>query len=176
MGENRRFLFKVPLLGTACTGKTQIMNRYTFNRFSQAYRSTIGADFLTKELEFEGKTGIIQMWDTAGQERFQSLGIAFLRGSDAVILVYSCDSHESFEGLNEIFEQNKDSYGSEPIYAVFANKKESNDRQVTYEEGLQYATSIGAVFFEVSALTGENIDEAFKVVMKKCLLKLEESS
>ena len=38
--------------------------------------ATIGADFLTKELEVEGTLVTLQIWDTAGQERFQSLGYA----------------------------------------------------------------------------------------------------
>ncbi len=40
------------------------------------------------------------MWDTAGQERFQSLGVAFYRGSDACVLVYDVTDSKSFEALD----------------------------------------------------------------------------
>lgn len=37
--------------------------------------------------------------DTAGQERFQSLGVAFYRGSDCCILVYDVNVAQSFSHL-----------------------------------------------------------------------------
>jgi len=53
------------------------MNQYVNKKFDNRYKATIGADFLTKELEVEGTLVTLQIWDTAGQERFQSLGSAF---------------------------------------------------------------------------------------------------
>ena len=57
-------------------------------RFSAAYKATIGADFLTREVVVDGRLVTMQLWDTAGQERFQSLGVAFYRGADCCVLVY----------------------------------------------------------------------------------------
>ncbi|TYH85208.1 hypothetical protein ES332_D02G249100v1 [Gossypium tomentosum] len=56
--------------------------KYVNKKFSNQYKATIGADFLTK-----------QIWDIAGQERFQSLGVAFYRGADCCVLV--CDASPS---------------------------------------------------------------------------------
>ncbi|KVI04849.1 Small GTPase superfamily [Cynara cardunculus var. scolymus] len=52
-------------------------NKYVHKRFSQQYKATIRADFVTKELQIDDNIVTIQIWDTAGQERFQSLGVAF---------------------------------------------------------------------------------------------------
>ena len=57
------------------------MNQFVHKRFSNQYKATIGADFLTKEIMIEDKLVTLQIWDTAGQERFQSLGVAFYRGA-----------------------------------------------------------------------------------------------
>lgn len=57
------------------------MNQYVHKRFSNQYKATIGADFLTKEIMVDDKLVTLQIWDTAGQERFQSLGVAFYRGA-----------------------------------------------------------------------------------------------
>jgi Ras family len=62
-------------------GKTSLMNQFVHKRFSNQYKATIGADFLTKEIMIEDKLVTLQIWDTAGQERFQSLGVAFYRGA-----------------------------------------------------------------------------------------------
>jgi Ras-related protein Rab-7A len=64
--------------------------------------SSIGADFITKEVETdEGKKVMMQIWDTAGQERFQSLGVAYYRGADACVLVYDVNNFLSFQHLGK---------------------------------------------------------------------------
>lgn len=102
------------------------MNQYVNKKFSNQYKATIGADFLTKEVMVEDRlvtmqvrplcapplsssatstdrvstAALIQLWDTAGQERFQSLGVAFYRGADCCVLVYDVNSSKSFETLD----------------------------------------------------------------------------
>lgn len=46
-------------------------------------------------------------------------------------------------------------------------------REVSYEEGEKFAISNGYTFFETSAQTGEKVDELFKSVAKKIVLKIE---
>ena len=43
------------------------------------YKSTIGADFLSKEVNIDGSLIQLQMWDTAGAERFNSMGPSFYK-------------------------------------------------------------------------------------------------
>ena len=63
------------------------MNQYVNRKFSKQYKATIGADFLTKEVQVDDRLVTMQIWDTAGQERFQSLGVAFYRGSSASVMM-----------------------------------------------------------------------------------------
>ena len=44
---------------------------------------------------FETSPPTAQIWDTAGQERFQSLGLAFYRGADVLIIVYDVSNAAS---------------------------------------------------------------------------------
>ena len=46
-------------------GKTSLMQRYVTEKFSSAYKATIGADFLSKDIDVDGKTVTLQIWDTA---------------------------------------------------------------------------------------------------------------
>ncbi|XP_041002892.1 ras-related protein Rab7-like isoform X1 [Juglans microcarpa x Juglans regia] len=96
----KRSLLKVIVLGDSGVGKTSLMNQYVYNKFSQRYKATIGADFVTKEVQIDDKQVTLQIWDTAGQERFQSLGSAFYRGAECCVLVYDVNAHKSFETLN----------------------------------------------------------------------------
>ncbi|KAG6436243.1 hypothetical protein SASPL_101128 [Salvia splendens] len=100
MPSRRRALLKVIILGDSGVGKTSLMNQYVNKKFSNQYKATIGADFLTKEVQFEDRLFTLQIWDTAGQERFQSLGVAFYRGADCCVLVYDVNVMKSFDNLN----------------------------------------------------------------------------
>jgi len=95
----KKVLLKLIILGESGVGKTSILNQYVSGKFSEEYKATIGADFLTKELTLDDKLVTLQIWDTAGQERFQSLGSAFYRGSDACVLVYDITNEQSFKKL-----------------------------------------------------------------------------
>lgn len=119
MASRRKILLKVIILGDSGVGKTSLMNQYVNRKFSNQYKATIGADFLTKEVMVDDRLVtmqvleililcggrdyflcISQIWDTAGQERFQSLGVAFYRGADCCVLVFDVTSPTSFKDLD----------------------------------------------------------------------------
>ena len=87
------------------------MNQYVHKRFSNQYKATIGADFLTKELMVDDKLVTLQIWDTAGQERFQSLGVAFYRGADSCVLTYDITDAKSFDNLDSWMGQSPHTQG-----------------------------------------------------------------
>nr|XP_027187429.1 ras-related protein Rab7 isoform X2 [Cicer arietinum] len=105
MSLRKRTLLKVIVLGDSGVGKTSLMNQYVHNKFSQQYKATIGADFVTKELQIDDRLVTLQIWDTAGQERFQSLGVAFYRGADCCVLVYDVNVMKSFDTLENWHEE-----------------------------------------------------------------------
>jgi hypothetical protein len=49
-------------------GKTSLMNQYVSKKFSQAYKATIGADFLTREVAIDGR--LVTMQVKMGEESF----------------------------------------------------------------------------------------------------------
>lgn len=46
-----------------------------------------------------------------------------------------------------------------------------NKRQITKEEGEEKARKLGALFFETSALTGENINKTFETMINEIYKK-----
>jgi len=85
--------------------------------------------------------------------------------------VYDITSRRSFENLT-FWMSNIKEHGSEnAILCVLGNKCDSDGRQITMEEGLTFAAEHNCNFFETSALTDTNIDQAFQYITEAVLQK-----
>ena len=126
------------------------------NQFRREYRPTLGADFLTKEVTLDDKVTTLQIWDSAGTERFRSLGTAFYRGADAVILVFNVNNAGSFEHLDfwrdEFLANATPSNPDEFPFILVGNKAdEEGSREVSRESIDQWCQSKGGIpYFETS--------------------------
>jgi len=175
--SRRRTLLKVIVLGDSGVGKTSLMNQYVHKKFSQQYKATIGADFVTKEVLIEDRLVTLQIWDTAGQERFQSLGVAFYRGADCCVLVYDVNSNRSFDTLNtwhdEFLNQASPSDPKTFPFILLGNKIDvdgGKSRVVSDKKAMEWCASKGNIpYFETSAKEDYNVDNAFLTVAKLAL-------
>ena len=61
MASRRKILLKVIILGDSGVGKTSLMNQYVNRKFSNQYKATIGADFLTKEVMVDDRLVTMQV-------------------------------------------------------------------------------------------------------------------
>lgn len=99
VAEPQKQSIKIALIGDVSVGKTTLGMRFAGCEFAPT-ASTIAIDVLRTEMQFDNGTIIpICIWDTAGQERFGSVVRASLRGSTAVVLVYSMASRASLQRL-----------------------------------------------------------------------------
>lgn len=57
----KKALLKVIILGDSGVGKTSLMNQYVNKKFSNQYKATIGADFLTKDISVGDRTVTMQV-------------------------------------------------------------------------------------------------------------------
>jgi Ras-related protein Rab-7A len=64
MAERKRVMLKIVVVGDQGVGKTSLMNQYVNKKFMWAYKATIGADFLVKEVTIDNKFVTLQIWDT----------------------------------------------------------------------------------------------------------------
>eukprot|EP00026_Physarum_polycephalum_P016436 Phypoly_transcript_17339.p1 GENE.Phypoly_transcript_17339~~Phypoly_transcript_17339.p1 ORF type:complete len:211 (+),score=27.72 Phypoly_transcript_17339:102-734(+) len=166
VNRRKKHLFKIILLGDSGTGKTSLMGRFVNNKFSQQYRATIGADFLTKDIVVGDIVATLQIWDTAGGDRFQTLGTHFYRGTDACMLVYDVHLKKTFENLEswrtQFIEmshcQNSESF---PFVCV-GNKSDLTDTPSISKTMVEdWCAQKGMSRFDVSAKDGTNVEQAF---------------
>lgn len=149
-------------------GKTCLLNKYIKDQFTMQYKSTIGADFLTKKIVKGPDTLQLQLWDTAGTEKFHSMGSGFYRNSECCILVYDVTDKKSFEAIDtwksEFLSQLNPPDPDKFPFILIANKSDlTEDRKITMEEGQEFASLNGEMpFYECSALKGNGLKEAFE--------------
>uniref|UniRef100_A0AAR2KK88 RAB7a, member RAS oncogene family n=1 Tax=Pygocentrus nattereri TaxID=42514 RepID=A0AAR2KK88_PYGNA len=72
MASRKKVLLKVIILGDSGVGKTSLMNQYVNNKFSNQYKATIGADFLTKEVMVDDRLVTMQVTTKRAQAWCQS--------------------------------------------------------------------------------------------------------
>lgn len=180
MTSRKKLLLKVIILGDSGVGKTSLMNMYVNKRFSNQYKATIGADFLTREVQVNDRLVTMQIWDTAGQERFQSLGHAFFRGADCCVLVYDVTSPTSFKSLDNWFDEFMVQSGprnpEEFPFVVIGNKIDLENRAISTKRGQGWCQSKNNIpFFETSAKESINVEQAFQCVAKNALAQEQDA-
>ena len=161
---------KIMIIGESKTGKTSLISRYCNNEFYGAYLSTIGIDFQIKNIILNNKNIRLQIWDTAGEERYRNIAKNYFQSSDGFIIVYDISNSESFYKLDDWIEQIKNNAQETSKMILFGNKSDMEDsRQVSKEEGEEYARKNNLSFFEVSAKEGTNVQEGFEFFVKEIL-------
>ena len=165
--------FKIMILGESKIGKTCFISRYTENKFSGAYLTTVGIDFQTKIIKLNNKTIKLQIWDTAGQERFRNITKNYFQTSDGFIVAYDISENESFshvkDWLNEI-----NNNAPKSVKVILIGTKCDLERNIPYEEGEKIAKENNIKFFETSAKENINVKETFECLTMDILNFVEE--
>ena len=160
--------FKIVVFGPYGAGKTNIINRFIGNPFDKSYPATGGGGYYNKSLMLEGRSFIADIWDTGGATKYKSLTKLFLKDAKGAFVVYDITNKDSFDEIDEWIGLLKEAENNDIPMIIVGNRCDlKKERKVTVEECELKAMKYGADFIEVSALSGENIQKAFEILMKK---------
>ena len=164
-----KLLLKVIILGNASVGKTSLLYQYVKNQFSQQYKATIGADFLTKNIQKGEDTLKLQIWDTAGTERYNSMGQNFYRHSEACVLVFDLTVKDSFTSIDNWRKEFLAALGPKDPdnfpFVLVGNKSDLPDVKVNNEEITAYCKEHNNMpYFATSAKEDIGLEETFNKV------------
>lgn len=164
---NKQKKVKVILLGASSVGKTSLVTYLINQGFSENVASTVGCSYFSHELKMDnGEIIKLQIWDTAGQERYQALAPVYIRGADCALIVYDTTDASSFTACDFWLQQVRTIAPKHAVVAMVGNKIDlTSERQVATVEGQRFASAVGSLFAETSALTGYGIQDLFKSVV-----------
>ena len=159
---------KLVFLGDTAVGKSSIAQRFVNNQFYEFTEPTIGASFLTKEIESRGKRIRLDVWDTAGQERYRALAPMYYRGANLALVVYDVANPSSFEGAKTWVIELQEKVIPNISIALVANKCDLPEAQklVCKDQAIAFAGDRGIRFFETSAVTSYNIPRIFHELIR----------
>ena len=167
MAENEKICLFT--LGNSIVGKTSFILRFTKNTFNNAYISTIGIDFLAKNILLpNGEKYKVLFYDTAGQEKYRSIAFNLMKGAEGIILMYDITKRKTFESITEWVESIKEAKGENFPVVLVGNKCDlKEEREIDKEEGENEAKKNGFLFFETSNKDGTNVEEATLALISK---------
>jgi small GTP-binding protein len=164
--KSGEYAFKLILGGDGSVGKTSLVHRFVENTFAKDYKSTIGTSIMKKECSFKELESAVRfiIWDLAGQSQFQRVRPSYLANAEAGILVYDVTNRKSYENIENWY--NEIIKASPNISLILVGNKIDlkDNRDVSNKEGSKLAKKLGLSYIETSAKTGENINDAFKML------------
>jgi Ras-related protein Rab-1A len=167
MAQNRPL--KILIIGDSNVGKTSILLQYTSNFFQETHIATIGVEFKLKEIMLDNIEYKLNIWDTAGQERFKAITKSFFKAADGIVFVYDVTNKPSFVNIKNWI-KDAESKANDFKIIIVGNKIDLNDsREVSFEEGKNFAKKKNCPFFESSAKDKINIDEIFITLLEEIL-------
>jgi Ras-related protein Rab-7A len=141
------------------------------------YKITVGADFLTREIE-KGQDKIhLQIWDTAGSEKYHSVAAGFYRNTELCVLCFDQTDIESFHHVEswrkELIQTLNPPEGDDFPFVLLGNKNDLKELiKVKQEDIDKYCQKHKNMpYFSVSAQLNINIEEAFDKVAEMALAR-----
>jgi len=162
---------KILLLGNKGTGRTTLRRNHMQSGFD--YKMTHGVALGVKSLTLkDGKNVRLQIWDLGDQERFRSLRKLYFAGALSTILLYDITNKESsnINNLDEWCQEIRTNAGDIPILLVGNKRDLPENREVSSEDALMLNEHFNlSGTLEISAKTGENVEEMF-IQLSKLML------
>jgi len=172
--KSSEYRFKLILGGDGAVGKTSMVHRYVEDVFEKDYKSTIGTSIMKKECSFKELESTVRfiIWDLAGQAQFKRVRLKYLAHAIAGILVYDVTNRASFENIDKNWYKEIKKASPNIALILVGNKIDlKNERVVSSEEGELLSEKLKLTYLETSAKTGENINDAFKMLALQIIRK-----
>ncbi|MFX1470745.1 MAG: GTP-binding protein [Promethearchaeota archaeon] len=176
------YRFKFIIIGDHEVGKTSILRRFVEGRFLADYRTTIGLNVMTHNFEFFGNEISLFLWDIGAQQYFKRYRKVYYKGAQAAFIVFDLTNKESYYNVINWFNELNEFKEHEISVVIVGNKRDlEQEREIDYEEAVTLAEMLSEQhkkkisYIETSALTGENIEEAFGIVAYHYIMLSKES-
>ncbi len=153
---------KVLIIGSEGVGKSTLVETCNKGRFKAIYHPTLGVSFIEKELQLTPeKKRILSIFDLGGLKSFAKVRRYYYQYTDVVLILFDYSRIETFNELKDWVEEACQFVNEETTsFMIIGNKIDLvNNRFEIHSQALDFTENHNFSFHEISALTGEGIDE-----------------
>ncbi len=152
---------KICLLGDFGVGKTSTVRRFVSNAYDDKYLTTVGVKIDTKEVQTpDGALEKLIIWDIAGSNSAPPAFNSYLRGTAGYLLVVDGTRPDTLDAALGLREQLAGKLGDIPWIGLL-NKADLVDEWAIDESRITALREAGQVWLPTSALSGDNVEQAF---------------
>ena len=176
---NIKDYFNIVIIGDSSIGKTSILEKYINNAFEPNPKGKKLIEIYKKKISYHPNCYKLKFWDITkfiGKNDISEINMFY--NCDGIIFVSSYDSKSSLENLNIWYQfliKYIDLSTKEMIW--FINKKDLGDEKVLTKAQIEKKSKdLLLDFCEVSAKTGENLENGIKNIVNKIIKRINDSN
>lgn len=171
----QKLYLKVILAGEGAVGKTSLRRSYLGESFITNHLETIGADFASLPKTVNNISILYQIWDIAGQDIFEKVRMMYYRGALGALMVFDATKITTLKKLEKwVKELEKGTERGIVPFFILGNKMDlisKSRRESVSERVMKFIEELNSSYgskgfkvkyFETSAKTGENVQNAFE--------------
>ncbi len=159
--------FTIVVLGKGTVGKTSLIFQYIKKSCPTDHDPTVEDSYTTQIRTYTGEERQFKILDTAGEDDYQTMIDEWIKAANGFLLLFAINDKESFEALKaKVVRIKKNNKGDLPIILVGNKCDLESSREVEKQSAVDYAKTIGAKYYETSALNDRNGN--VKIVFQQC--------
>lgn len=173
---------KVALLGSHAVGKTSLISRFVYQKFSDKYLTTIGLKVDKKTVDIDDSRVDLVIWDIAGRDNTSEIPYYYLRGCSGIIYVIDTTRESTYADLDKKVKELKEMVSGVKIFIaankadLFLSEEEMAGEADTIElllKNKEFVSTLEKIpmkpDFITSAKTGMNVENMFLALAKSML-------
>ncbi len=165
-----KFVYKIVVLGDGGVGKTCLTLTFVKKEFKTDYIPTLGVDIYTKDFNLGQTVITLIIWDIAGQQKFDLVRKQYYKGTQGALIVFDLTRINTFHSVDTWYKELTENAGERIPIVLLGNKVDVEEgREVSAEQCSLLAKKLGCEYFDTSAKTGKNVDQAFLTLLKKII-------
>ena len=154
---------KICMVGAFGVGKTSLVARFVYTKFSEKYQTTVGVKIDKKVVQHPAGDINLILWDLAGEDAMTTVRPAHLKGASGYILVMDGLRRNTLEVAIDLQGRVSTAVGGVPFVCV-VNKADLRETWEIQQSDLDNLVSRGWTVVETSAKTGEAVEGVFRTL------------
>ena len=167
------YKMKILFIGPEINEKSELITNFIKTRFNLDYKSTIGVEIFTKDVEYEPeKTALLSIWEIGGDKRFELIRSTFYKSASGALLVFDLTSEKTYEKIKKWLSEIKKFTGKDFPLVLIGQKLDKIEEvgvHIDRDEAIAFARKEGMTYIEASPKSERLIENTFLKLTRKII-------